>query len=82
MAFMYVTTKSDSAVGEGTHSIPILEPNRLSLIRGNVDLANRIITDQFNSILSLEDVTQIEVEISPDSDDEEESDLITIYPRE
>jgi hypothetical protein len=79
---MYVTTKSDSAVGEGTHSIPILEPNRLSLIRGNVDLANRIITDQFNSILSLEDVTQIEVEISPDSDDEEESDLITIYPRE
>ena len=82
MAFMYVTTKSDSAVDEGTHSIPFLEPNRLSLIRGNVDLANRIITDQFNSILSLEDVTQIEVEISPDSDDEEESDLITIYPRE
>ena len=81
MAFMYVTTKSDSAIGEGTHPIPILEPNRQSLIKGNVDLANRIINDQFNSILSIEDVTRIEVEISPDSDSDEDSDLITIYPR-
>ena len=82
MAFMYVTTKSDSALGEGIHSIPILEPNRLSLIKGNVDLANRIINDQFDSILSIEDVVRIEVEISPDSDEDEgeDSDLITIYP--
>ena len=82
MAFMYVTTKSDSALGSGTHPIPILEPNRLALIKGNVDLANRIITDQFKSILSMEDVTQIEVETSPDSDDDSDSDLITIYSQE
>lgn len=81
MAFMYVTTKSDSAIGEGTHPVPILEPNRLALIKGNVDLASRIINSEFNSILSMEDVTQIEVEVSPDSDDGD-SDLITIYPRE
>jgi len=82
VAFMYVTTKPDSALGEGIHPIPILEPNRLSLIRGNVNLANRIINDQFDSILSIEDVTRIEVEISPDydSDEDEDSDLITIYP--
>jgi hypothetical protein len=78
---MYITTKFDSAIGEGTHPVPILEPNRLSLIKGNVDLASRIINAEFNSILSMEDVTQIEVEVSPDSDDGD-SDLITIYSQE
>lgn len=80
MAFMYVTTKSDSAIGEGTHSVPILEPNRRSLIKGNIDLASRIIQTEFNATVSMEDVTQIEVELSGDSD--EDAELITIYEAE
>lgn len=80
MAFMYVTTKSDSAIGEGTHSVPILEPNRRSLIKGNIDLASRIIQTEFNNTVSMEDVMQIEIELSGDSD--EDAELITIYERE
>lgn len=80
MAFMYVTTKSDSAIGEGTHSVPILEPNRRSLIKGNIDLASRIIQTEFNNTVSMEDVMQIEVELSGDSD--EDAELITIYETE
>lgn len=80
MAFMYVTTKSDSAIGEGTHSVPILEPNRRSLIKGNIDLAARIIQTEFNNTVSMEDVTQIEVELTGDSD--EDAELITIYETE
>lgn len=80
MAFMYVTTKSDSAIGEGTHSVPILEPNRRSLIKGNIDLASRIIQTEFNNTVSMEDVTQIEVELTGDSD--EDAELISIYKTE
>ena len=80
MAFMYVTTKSDSAIGEGTHSVPILEPNRRSLIKGNIDLASRIIRTEFNNTVSMDDVTQIEVELTGDSD--EDAELITIYESE
>lgn len=80
MAFMYVTTKSDSAIGEGTHSVPILEPNRRSLIKGNIDLAARIIQTEFNNTVNMEDVTQIEVELTGDSD--EDAELITIYETE
>ena len=77
MAFMYVTTKSDSAIGEGTHSVPILEPNRRSLIKGNLDLAARIIQTEFNNIVSMDDVTRIDVELTADSD--EDTELITIF---
>jgi hypothetical protein len=77
---MYVTTKSDSAIGEGTHSVPILEPNRRSLIKGNIDLAARIIQTEFNNTVNMEDVTQIEVELTGDSD--EDAELITIYETE
>lgn len=80
MAFMYVTTKSESAIGEGTHSVPILEPNRRSLIKGNLDLAAKIIQQEFNRSVTMEDVTQIEVELTADSDDDAE--LITIYRQE
>lgn len=80
MAFMYVTTKSDSAIGEGTHSVPILEPNRRSLIKGNIDLASRIIRTEFNNTVTMDDVTQIEIELTGDSD--EDAELITIYERE
>jgi len=80
VAFMYVTTKSDSAIGEGTHSVPILEPNRRSLIKGNIDLAARIIQTEFNNTVNMEDVTQIEVELTGDSD--EDAELITIYETE
>jgi len=80
VAFMYVTTKSDSAIGEGTHSVPILEPNRRSLIKGNIDLASRIIQTEFNNTVSMEDVTQIEVELTGDSD--EDAELISIYKTE
>lgn len=77
MAFMYVTTKSDSAIGEGTHSVPILEPNRRSLIKGNLDLAARIIQTEFNNTVSMDDVTRIDVELTADSD--EDTELITIF---
>jgi len=77
VAFMYVTTKSDSAIGEGTHSVPILEPNRRSLIKGNLDLAARIIQTEFNNIVSMDDVTRIDVELTADSD--EDTELITIF---
>ena len=80
MAFMYVTTKSDSAIGEGTHSVPILEPNRRSLIKGNLDLAARIIQMEFNNTVIMDDVTQIEVELTGDSD--EDAELITIFQTE
>lgn len=80
MAFMYVTTKSDSAIGEGTHSVPILEPNRRSLIKGNLDLAARIIQTEFNNTVIMDDVTQIEVELTGDSD--EDAELITIFKTE
>lgn len=80
MAFMYVTTKSESAIGEGTHSVPILEPNRRSLIKGNVDLAAKIIREEFKSVVTMDDVTQIEVELTADSD--EDAELITIYRSE
>lgn len=80
MAFMYVTTKSDSAIGEGTHSVPILEPNRRSLIKGNLDLAARIIQMEFNNTVIMDDVTQIEVELTGDSD--EDAELITIFKTE
>lgn len=77
MAFMYVTTKSDSAIGEGTHSVPILEPNRRSLIKGNLDLASRIIQTEFNNTVNMDDVTRIDVELTGDSD--EDAELITIF---
>jgi hypothetical protein len=77
---MYVTTKSDSAIGEGTHSVPILEPNRRSLIKGNLDLAARIIQTEFNNTVIMDDVTQIEVELTGDSD--EDAELITIFQTE
>jgi hypothetical protein len=77
---MYVTTKSDSAIGEGTHSVPILEPNRRSLIKGNLDLAARIIQTEFNNTVIMDDVTQIEVELTGDSD--EDAELITIFKTE
>jgi len=80
VAFMYVTTKSDSAIGEGTHSVPILEPNRRSLIKGNLDLAARIIQTEFNNTVIMDDVTQIEVELTGDSD--EDAELITIFKTE
>jgi len=80
VAFMYVTTKSDSAIGEGTHSVPILEPNRRSLIKGNLDLAARIIQTEFNNTVIMDDVTQIEVELTGDSD--EDAELITIFQTE
>jgi hypothetical protein len=77
---MYVTTKSDRAIGEGTHSVPILEPNRRSLIKGNLDLAARIIQTEFNNTVIMDDVTQIEVELTGDSD--EDAELITIFKTE
>lgn len=80
MAFMYVTTKSDSAIGEGTHSVPILEPNRRSLIKGNLDLANRIIRNEFDNTVLMSDVIRIDVELTADSD--EDADLITIFESE
>ena len=80
MAFMYVTTKSDSVIGEGTHSVPILEPNRRSLIKGNIDLAYRIIQTEYNNTVTMDDVTQIEIELAGDSD--EDAELITIYEKE
>jgi hypothetical protein len=80
VAFMYVTTKSDSAIGEGTHSVPILEPNRRSLIKGNLDLANRIIQNEFDSTVLMSDVVRIDVELTADSD--EDADLITIFESE
>ena len=80
MAFMYVTTKSDSVIGEGTHSVPILEPNRRSLIKGNIDLAARIIQMEFNNTVVMDDVIQIEVELSGESD--EDAELITIFKTE
>ena len=80
MAFMYVTTKSDSAIGEGTHSVPILEPNRRSLIKGNLDLANRIIQTEFDNTVLMSDVVQIDVELTADSD--EDAELITIFRSE
>lgn len=80
MAFMYVTTKSDSAIGEGTHSVPILEPNRRSLIKGNIDLAARIIQTEFDNTVFMEDVMQIDVELTADSDEDVE--LITIFKPE
>ena len=80
MAFMYVTTKSDSAIGEGTHSVPILEPNRRSLIKGNLDLAARIIQTEFDNTVLMDDVTRIDVELTADSD--EDADLITIFESE
>ena len=80
MAFMYVTTKSDSPIGEGTHSVPILEPNRRSLIKGNLDLANRIIQNQFDNTVLMSDVVRIDVELTADSD--EDAELITIFHSE
>jgi hypothetical protein len=80
VAFMYVTTKSDSAIGEGTHSVPILEPNRRSLIKGNIDLAARIIQTEFDNTVFMEDVMQIDVELTADSD--EDAELITIFKPE
>jgi len=80
VAFMYVTTKSDSVIGEGTHSVPILEPNRRSLIKGNIDLAYRIIQTEYNNTVTMDDVTQIEIELAGDSD--EDAELITIYEKE
>jgi len=80
VAFMYVTTKSDSVIGEGTHSVPILEPNRRSLIKGNIDLAARIIQMEFNNTVVMDDVIQIEVELSGESD--EDAELITIFKTE
>jgi hypothetical protein len=77
---MYVTTKSDSVIGEGTHSVPILEPNRRSLIKGNIDLAARIIQMEFNNTVVMDDVIQIEVELSGESD--EDAELITIFKTE
>jgi hypothetical protein len=77
---MYVTTKSDSVIGEGTHSVPILEPNRRSLIKGNIDLAYRIIQTEYNNTVTMDDVTQIEIELAGDSD--EDAELITIYEKE
>jgi hypothetical protein len=77
---MYVTTKSDSAIGEGTHSVPILEPNRRSLIKGNLDLAARIIQTEFDSTVFMDDVTRIDVELTADSD--EDAELITIFQTE
>ena len=79
MAFMYVTTKSDSVIGEGTHSVPILEPNRRSLIKGNLDLANRIIQNQFDNTVLMSDVVRIDVELTANSDPDEDEDLITIF---
>jgi hypothetical protein len=80
VAFMYVTTKSDSAIGEGTHSVPILEPNRRSLIKGNLDLANRIIQTEFDNTVLMSDIIQIDVELTADSD--EDAELITIFQSE
>lgn len=80
MAFMYVTTKSDSVIGEGTHSVPILEPNRRSLIKGNLDLANRILQTEFDNAVLMSDVVRIDVELTADSD--EDADLITIFEAE
>ncbi len=80
MAFMYVTTTNDSAVGSGTHSIPVLEPNRRSLIKGNVPPATRLIEEEFNNSLSLDDITEIRVEVSEDTD-EDEPETVTIYRR-
>jgi hypothetical protein len=74
---MYVTTKSDSVIGEGTHPVPILEPNRRSLIKGNLDLANRIIQTEFDNAVLMSDVIRIDVELTADSD--EDTDLITIF---
>lgn len=79
MAFMYVTTKSDSVIGEGTHSVPILEPNRRSLIKGNLDLANRIIQNEFDNTVLMSDVVRIDVELTANSDPDEDEDLITIF---
>jgi hypothetical protein len=77
---MYVTTKHDSVIGEGTHSVPILEPNRRSLIKGNINLAYRIIQTEYNNAVTMDDVTQIEIELTGDSD--EDAELITIYGKE
>ncbi len=82
MAFMYVTTKSDSVIGEGTHSVPILEPNRRSLIKGNLDLANRIIQNEFDNTVLMSDVVRIDVELTANSDPDEDEDLITIFEAE
>jgi hypothetical protein len=82
VAFMYVTTKSDSVIGEGTHSVPILEPNRRSLIKGNLDLANRIIQNEFDNTVLMSDVVRIDVELTANSDPDEDEDLITIFEAE
>lgn len=89
MAFMYVTTKEESSVGEGIHSIPVLEPNRLSLLRGNMDLADRLIKQEFDSKVQFDDVTLIQVELTSDFDDDMDDNddvnepvkLVTIFSR-
>jgi hypothetical protein len=86
---MYVTTKEESSHGEGIHSIPVLEPNRLSLLRGNMDLADRLIKQEFASKVQFDDVTLIQVELTSDFDEDMDDDddvnepvkLVTIFSR-
>lgn len=79
---MFVTTTSDAAIGAGTHSIPVIEPNRRSLMNRNVNLANRLIAEHFDSKVSVDDVIMIQVETEDDSDDlDDEPELFTIFSR-
>lgn len=83
MPFMYVTTTADSALGEGTHSVPVIEPHRRSLIKKNVDLANQLIRDEFDGAVTWDDVTSVSVDSDEDSEEYtgEDSDTITIFSR-
>lgn len=78
---MYVTTKEDSSVGAGTHSVPIIEPDRRSLMKKNLALAERLITAQFESSVTWNDVTMVTVDAEEESDEytDDEQETITIF---
>lgn len=83
---MYVTTTEDSVIGAGPHSIAIIEPDRRSLIKKNLDLAARLIDAEFESNVSWEEVIEVSVDSEADLDDsedytEEESEVTVIFTR-
>lgn len=80
---MYVTTTADSQIGGGIHSVPVIEPDRRALIKKNVDLANRLIRDEFDGVVTWEEILSISVDSEEDSEEytDEEVGTITIFSR-
>lgn len=85
MAYIYVKMNDSSPVGDGEHTLPVLENNRRSLIKGNVDLAIRLISENFKTKMSKSNIESISVDQNPDPDDDDdfvedyESPRIEIY---